>query len=185
MPTAKCTLTKHLWGKETTAILILWSHLTVQVGNVKIVFYKMWHIVQHVVSVGILFELHSQEMFGGNFLLHLKFFGSFYMERLAESLSDPSATGLWGTQATSGAYLTVHQPAHTAIALIVTCYHSGFLLGLFFDPEEWGDMFLQNLSWLSTECTSKDTLIHIHHCENLKSCRYDDVHTCSVIAENR
>jgi hypothetical protein len=26
---------------------------------------------------------------------------------------------------------------------------SGFLLGLFFNPEDGGDMFLQNISWLS------------------------------------
>jgi hypothetical protein len=26
---------------------------------------------------------------------------------------------------------------------------AGFLLGLFFDPEEIGDMFLRNIGWLS------------------------------------
>jgi hypothetical protein len=29
--------------------------------------------------------------------------------------------------------------------LIVTCFHVGFFLGLFFDPEEGGDMFLRNV----------------------------------------
>jgi hypothetical protein len=28
-------------------------------------------------------------------------------------------------------------------ALLVTCFYSGFFLGLFFDPEEGGEMFLQ------------------------------------------
>jgi hypothetical protein len=26
-----------------------------------------------------------------------------------------------------------------------TCFHAGFLLGLFFNPEDGGDMFLQNV----------------------------------------
>jgi hypothetical protein len=26
-----------------------------------------------------------------------------------------------------------------------TCFHAGFLLGLFFDPEDAGDMFLRNV----------------------------------------
>jgi hypothetical protein len=28
---------------------------------------------------------------------------------------------------------------------IVTFFHAGFLLGLFFDPEDEGDIFLQNV----------------------------------------
>jgi hypothetical protein len=38
-------------------------------------------------------------------------------------------------------------------ALLATCFHSGFLLGLFFDPEHEGDMFLRNVGWLSTDYT--------------------------------
>jgi hypothetical protein len=34
-----------------------------------------------------------------------------------------------------------------------TCFHSSFLLGLFFDPEDGSDMLLRNVSWLSTDCT--------------------------------
>jgi hypothetical protein len=30
-------------------------------------------------------------------------------------------------------------------ALPATCFHAGFLLGLFFDPEDGGDMFLRNV----------------------------------------
>jgi hypothetical protein len=31
------------------------------------------------------------------------------------------------------------------IALLPTCFHARFLLGLIFDPEEVGDMFLRNV----------------------------------------
>jgi hypothetical protein len=30
--------------------------------------------------------------------------------------------------------------------MLTTCFHAGFLLGLFFDPEDGWDMFLQNIS---------------------------------------
>jgi hypothetical protein len=29
---------------------------------------------------------------------------------------------------------------------VATCFHAGFLLGLFFNPEDEGDMLLQNVS---------------------------------------
>jgi hypothetical protein len=37
-------------------------------------------------------------------------------------------------------------------SLLATCVHAGFLLGLFFDPEDGSDMFLRNVGWLSTDC---------------------------------
>jgi hypothetical protein len=33
-------------------------------------------------------------------------------------------------------------------------FHSGFLLVLFFDPEDEGDIFFQNAGWLSTDYTA-------------------------------
>jgi hypothetical protein len=41
-----------------------------------------------------------------------------------------------------------------SIALLATCFHAGFLLGLFFNLEDGGDMFLQNVSSLSMDYMS-------------------------------
>jgi hypothetical protein len=38
-------------------------------------------------------------------------------------------------------------------ALFDTWFHIGFLLGLFFDPEDGGDMFLRNVGLLQMEYT--------------------------------
>jgi hypothetical protein len=40
------------------------------------------------------------------------------------------------------------------VALLATCFHAGFLLGLFFEPENGGDMFLWNVSWLLRDYTA-------------------------------
>jgi hypothetical protein len=39
----------------------------------------------------------------------------------------------------------------TSRALLANCFHAGFLLGLCFDPEDGGDIFLQNIGWLSMD----------------------------------
>jgi hypothetical protein len=57
-------------------------------------------------------------------------------------------------------------------ALLVTCFHADFLLSLFFDPEDGGDMFPWNVGWLSTDYMAnipEDDTLHNHCCENLKS----------------
>jgi hypothetical protein len=33
---------------------------------------------------------------------------------------------------------------------LAICFHASILLGLYFGPEDWGDMFLRNAGWLST-----------------------------------
>jgi hypothetical protein len=38
--------------------------------------------------------------------------------------------------------------------VLATCFHAGFLLNLFFDPEDGGDMFLRNVGWHSTDYTA-------------------------------
>jgi hypothetical protein len=38
-----------------------------------------------------------------------------------------------------------------AQAPLTTCFHAGFLLGSFFDPEYGGDMFFRNIGSLSTD----------------------------------
>jgi hypothetical protein len=42
----------------------------------------------------------------------------------------------------------------SVIALLATCFHAGFLLGLFFEFEDGGNMFLRKVSWLSTHYTA-------------------------------
>jgi hypothetical protein len=39
-------------------------------------------------------------------------------------------------------------------ALLATCFHAGFLLSLFFDLEDEGDMFLRNVGWISMDLTA-------------------------------
>jgi hypothetical protein len=55
------------------------------------------------------------------------------------------------------------------------------LLGLFFEPEDGGDMFLQNIDWLSVDYAAlyipEDGTLHNHCYENLKSYFiYSDLH---------
>jgi hypothetical protein len=40
------------------------------------------------------------------------------------------------------------------IAMLATCFNGGFLLGLFFDPEEVGDMFLLKFCWFAVDNTA-------------------------------
>jgi hypothetical protein len=43
-----------------------------------------------------------------------------------------------------------------AKALLATCFHAGFFLGLFFDPEDGGDMFLRNVGSLTRRDIPQD-----------------------------
>jgi hypothetical protein len=47
-----------------------------------------------------------------------------------------------------------------------------FVRGLFFDPEDAGEIFLRNVGWLSTDYMafiSEDRTLYNHRCENLRS----------------
>jgi hypothetical protein len=37
------------------------------------------------------------------------------------------------------------------LCLLSNRFHADFLLGLLFEPEDEGDMFLRNVGWLSTD----------------------------------
>jgi hypothetical protein len=45
---------------------------------------------------------------------------------------------LWESSCHSALYSLVS-------VLLATCFHAGFILGLFFDPEDRGDMLLRNV----------------------------------------
>jgi hypothetical protein len=45
-------------------------------------------------------------------------------------------------------------PVEPEMSLLATIFHTGFLLGLFFGPEDGDDMFLRNVVWLSTDYTA-------------------------------
>jgi hypothetical protein len=64
------------------------------------------------------------------------------------------------------------KPGWKQVASTARCFHAGFLLGLFFHPEDGGNMFFQNVSWLPTDytaCIAEDRTFLNHRCENLKS----------------
>jgi hypothetical protein len=59
---------------------------------------------------------------------------------------------------------------------IRTCHvvHTGVLLGLFFNPEDKGKMFLRNVDRFLTDYMAlhlRDGNLHSHYCENLRSCK--------------
>jgi hypothetical protein len=62
----------------------------------------------------------------------------------------------------------------TAQATLATCFQSDYLLSLFFDHENGGDMFLRNIGWLSTDYTALYPRRYDHCRKNLKS--YIHVH---------
>jgi hypothetical protein len=63
-----------------------------------------------------------------------------------------------------------------ARALFAICFHSGFFLGLFSDPEDGDNMFLRNVCWLLTDYTAlyvrRCCLIYIYisYRPNIKRC---------------
>jgi hypothetical protein len=63
-----------------------------------------------------------------------------------------SGCRIWGSH--SDCYKEFHLLGYNAMQSVEcqltfqrTCFHAGFLLSLFFDSEDGGDMFLQNISW--------------------------------------
>jgi hypothetical protein len=49
--------------------------------------------------------------------------------------------------------------------LFVTCFHIIFLLGIFFDSEDGGDLLLQNFGWHILE----ESTLHNHRRPNFRS----------------
>jgi hypothetical protein len=68
-------------------------------------------------------------------------------------------------------YNVIHVWINSSLALLATCLHVGFLLGLFFNPEDGGDMFLRNIDFQHTtqHYIPEDRPLHNNLCENSKS----------------
>jgi hypothetical protein len=62
------------------------------------------------------------------------------------------------------------------IALLATCFHTGFLLGVFFDPEDGGNIYsyemLIDFQYSIQRYIPEDRNLHNHHCESLRSLRH-------------
>jgi hypothetical protein len=65
----------------------------------------------------------------------------------------------------------LHFNAVFVFALLATCFHAGYLLGLLSDSEDGGNMFLRNVGLHSatTRRYIPENSIINHRCENLKS----------------
>jgi hypothetical protein len=82
--------------------------------------------------------------------LSLRFFKSLYRFWPKDRYFYGIVAAFWaGTH--TGKLLTC---AGALSALLSTCFHAGFLLGLFFDSEDGGDIFLRNVGWLSADYTA-------------------------------
>jgi hypothetical protein len=57
---------------------------------------------------------------------------------------------LYGIVLEHGATLSV-VGYKNSLSLLATCFYTGFLLGLFFDPENEGDLLLRNVGLFSAE----------------------------------
>jgi hypothetical protein len=73
-----------------------------------------------------------------------------HLHSLNNSFSRPMICRIWGTH--TGGYEMFYFVRYDA--LLPTYSDAGFLLGLFFDPEDGGDMSLRNFCWLSTDYTA-------------------------------
>jgi hypothetical protein len=67
----------------------------------------------------------------------------FRVEKQAEQETSVKAGGIW--------YSTDVTVLHLMLA---ACFHAGFFIRLFLDPEDGGDMLLLNVGWLLTDYTA-------------------------------
>jgi hypothetical protein len=49
---------------------------------------------------------------------------------------------------------TIRYEVLTALAVLDACFMLGFVVGLFFVPEDGSEMFLRNVCWFSKDYTS-------------------------------
>jgi hypothetical protein len=76
-------------------------------------------------------------------------------------------------------HLHGRRKSRASLALLDSYFQAGFLIGLLFDPEDGGDMFLRNVDWLSmgySNCQSMELYIYVVFWSSALNCLKLHIH---------